>query len=244
MYHFFFSFSAATITFPSSIINSDFSSPSQSAHCLPVLVAPQMKQNFSKRNFFNIIQSTRCSGVKREVLLLLLSSSESSNRARIAKIPSNFILNCYSLLIYLITAILLPFIYSTIHHIWLKFCLLLTKSSNKKFLKSSNKGFFYPISPIFMIPFLIIISTFIGTFANPSLTQSGSHSSFIPQSPWGNSQSYWSNGGSHQWPLHQQKSTREIMLSVVKNISEATPVGEILLNFRAEDKSSPTYNLT
>lgn len=40
------------------------------------------------------------------------------------------------------------------------------------------------------------------------------------------------------------KSTRDILVSVVKNISENTPVGEVLLNFRAEDKSSPTYNLT
>lgn len=55
-------------------------------------------------------------------------------------------------------------------------------------------------------------------------------------------QSYWSGSG-HRWPV-QQKSTREILLSVVKNISEDTSVGEILLNFRAEDKSSPTYNLT
>ncbi|KAL3113056.1 hypothetical protein niasHT_013521 [Heterodera trifolii] len=60
----------------------------------------------------------------------------------------------------------------------------------------------------------------------------------------GPSPSLWANGVSHRWGGLQQKSTREIMLSVVKNISEDTPLGEILLNFRAEDKSSPTYNLT
>jgi hypothetical protein len=41
-----------------------------------------------------------------------------------------------------------------------------------------------------------------------------------------------------------QKTTREILVSVVKNITEDTPVGDVLFNFRAEDKSSPTYNLT
>lgn len=85
------------------------------------------------------------------------------------------------------------------------------------------------------------------TLSTPAMNQqSGSHS-FFPQSPWGGSQTYWPGGSlnhnHHHWPL-QQKNTREIMLSVVKNISEATSVGEILLNFRAEDKSSPTYNLT
>ncbi|KAI3422308.1 Hmr-1p [Globodera pallida] len=59
----------------------------------------------------------------------------------------------------------------------------------------------------------------------------------------GPSNPYWANGF-HRWGGPQQKSTREIMLSVVKNITEDTPWGEILLNFRAEDKSSPTYNLT
>uniref|UniRef100_A0A915LUW4 Uncharacterized protein n=1 Tax=Meloidogyne javanica TaxID=6303 RepID=A0A915LUW4_MELJA len=88
---------------------------------------------------------------------------------------------------------------------------------------------------------------FAETLSTPAMNQqSGSHS-FFPQSPWGGSQTYWPGGSlnhnHHQWPL-QQKNTREIMLSVVKNISEATSVGEILLNFRAEDKSSPTYNLT
>lgn len=41
-----------------------------------------------------------------------------------------------------------------------------------------------------------------------------------------------------------QKSTRDIAISVIKNISEETPIGEVLLNFKAEDKSSPNYNLT
>uniref|UniRef100_A0A915E4Z8 Cadherin domain-containing protein n=1 Tax=Ditylenchus dipsaci TaxID=166011 RepID=A0A915E4Z8_9BILA len=40
------------------------------------------------------------------------------------------------------------------------------------------------------------------------------------------------------------KPTREITLNVVKNISESTPIGEVLLNFKAEDKSSPNYNYT
>lgn len=46
-------------------------------------------------------------------------------------------------------------------------------------------------------------------------------------------------------PLAAQTSkwTRQIQLSVVKNISEATQVGEVLQNFRAEDISSPNYNL-
>ena len=55
-------------------------------------------------------------------------------------------------------------------------------------------------------------------------------------------QSYWQPG--HRGAGPQQKSTREIIVSLIKNISEETPVGEILLNFRAEDKSSPNYNLT
>ncbi|CAD5206401.1 unnamed protein product [Bursaphelenchus okinawaensis] len=40
------------------------------------------------------------------------------------------------------------------------------------------------------------------------------------------------------------KNPRDIMLSVVKNISENTPVNTVLLNFRAEDKTAPNYNLT
>ena len=47
----------------------------------------------------------------------------------------------------------------------------------------------------------------------------------------------------HRFVGPYQKTTREIMLSVVKNISEDTPVGEILLNFRAEDRGS-NNNLT
>lgn len=40
------------------------------------------------------------------------------------------------------------------------------------------------------------------------------------------------------------KTQRDIMLSVVKNISEKTEPNTVLLNFRAEDKNIPNYNLT
>lgn len=40
------------------------------------------------------------------------------------------------------------------------------------------------------------------------------------------------------------KSTRDIAISVIKNISEDTSIREVLLNFKAEDKSLPNYNLT
>ncbi len=40
------------------------------------------------------------------------------------------------------------------------------------------------------------------------------------------------------------KSQRDIVVTFVKNISEAVPVGELLANFRAEDRESATYNLT
>lgn len=40
------------------------------------------------------------------------------------------------------------------------------------------------------------------------------------------------------------KTPRDILLSVVKNISEESQPGELLLNFRAEDRSNPTFNLS
>ncbi|KAI6218118.1 CBR-HMR-1 protein [Aphelenchoides besseyi] len=40
------------------------------------------------------------------------------------------------------------------------------------------------------------------------------------------------------------KSPRDILLSVVKNISENVQPGEVLFNFRAEDKNNPTYNIS
>ena len=264
-----FSFSSATKTFPSSIINSGFSSPSRSVLCSPAL-APRTQitttRNFSKQNSFNINQTTRCNIAVSEKEEFLLSSqngkylekstkiSGKNYRARIAKNssdPSFHTLTLYSsLLFHLFTAILLSFIYSTARHIWPKLWSLKKSTEfaakSVKYTTKFHRGFLYPVSPIFMITFMIFLMC-IGTLATPSLSQSGSHSSlFVPQSSWGGSQTYWTGGSinhHHQWHP-QQKSTREIMLSVVKNISEATPVGEILLNFRAEDKSSPTYNLT
>lgn len=40
------------------------------------------------------------------------------------------------------------------------------------------------------------------------------------------------------------KTTRDIAISVIKNISEDTSIHEVLLTFKAEDKSLPNYNLT
>lgn len=40
------------------------------------------------------------------------------------------------------------------------------------------------------------------------------------------------------------KSPRDIMLSVVKNISEDVLPGTPLLNFRAEDRNNPSYNFS
>jgi len=50
--------------------------------------------------------------------------------------------------------------------------------------------------------------------------------------------------GSRFSSLGSSKTPRGIQLSVMKNISEDVPVGELLFNFRAEDKDSPSYNLT
>lgn len=236
------SFSTATITFQSSIINSDFSSQSQSGPCSQDL-APQKQitstENLSKQNSLTIqaIKYNSKSSEREEFFEKSTKISGKIYRARIAKNPRNISLTRYSfiqLFSYLITATLFSTINSTSLHVWLKLRSLTAKAK-----------FVSPISFTIFVFFLM----FIETLATPTMNQqSASHSFFVPQSPWGGSQTYWSAGGSlnhnhHQWPL-QQKSTREIMLSVVKNISEATPVGEILLNFRAEDKSSPTYNLT
>ena len=43
---------------------------------------------------------------------------------------------------------------------------------------------------------------------------------------------------------YSNKSPRDIMLSVVKNVSEDASVGTLLLNFRAEDRANPSYNLS
>lgn len=40
------------------------------------------------------------------------------------------------------------------------------------------------------------------------------------------------------------KTVRDVLLSVVKNISEDTLPGTLLLNFRAEDRNNPTYNFS
>jgi len=62
-----------------------------------------------------------------------------------------------------------------------------------------------------------------------------------------NAQQLWPNGfgGHHRWQNGpQQKIPRQIIISVVKKISEDVPVGEMLVNFRAEDKTSSGNNLT
>jgi hypothetical protein len=56
-------------------------------------------------------------------------------------------------------------------------------------------------------------------------------------------QQYMPSGSSARF-FGGSKQPRGITLSVVKNISESTPVGEVLFNFKAEDKSAPNYNLT
>lgn len=249
---FIFSFTKTMTTFlPSLTTNSDLSNQSQSALCSQDL-APQMQKtinttkNLSKKNSLKM----RCinTNSKKEdnngILLInkreenLFSSIKCNNIS--SKIFANFrariaTQNLYSYLFFTLFTILFSLLYFIVRHICLKTLLF----SSKNLLKISSKSF---ERSTFLFIFL-----FIGTFT--TLTMSQSHSSFfMPQTVWSNggggSQLY-SPGGSlinhHQW---QQKSTREIMLSVVKNISEATPVGEILLNFRAEDKSSPTYNLT
>jgi hypothetical protein len=43
---------------------------------------------------------------------------------------------------------------------------------------------------------------------------------------------------------YANKNPRELVLSVVKNISENVEPGELLLNFRAEDRNNPKYNLS
>uniref|UniRef100_A0A7E4VQA2 MSP domain-containing protein n=1 Tax=Panagrellus redivivus TaxID=6233 RepID=A0A7E4VQA2_PANRE len=40
------------------------------------------------------------------------------------------------------------------------------------------------------------------------------------------------------------KTPRNIQVFIIKNITEDVPVGESLATFRAEDKDSPSYNLT
>jgi hypothetical protein len=68
--------------------------------------------------------------------------------------------------------------------------------------------------------------------------------------------SYWQPVASAQFvpfdqaPSHRflnyanGKTARDIMLSVVKNISEDAPPGTPLLNFRAEDRNNPSYNFS
>jgi hypothetical protein len=83
---------------------------------------------------------------------------------------------------------------------------------------------------LLLVHFLCILAIFPSAFG-----QWSSHS-----------HQYWPNnngGGGGRW-MGGPKSPREIILTVVKNISEDTPIGEILLNFRAEDKGASAFNLT
>uniref|UniRef100_A0A0M3K632 Cadherin domain-containing protein n=2 Tax=Anisakis simplex TaxID=6269 RepID=A0A0M3K632_ANISI len=50
--------------------------------------------------------------------------------------------------------------------------------------------------------------------------------------------------GQSRFMSYAGKSQRDIIVTFIKNISEDTPVGELLATFKAEDKLSPTYNLT
>uniref|UniRef100_A0A915AY47 Cadherin domain-containing protein n=2 Tax=Parascaris univalens TaxID=6257 RepID=A0A915AY47_PARUN len=50
--------------------------------------------------------------------------------------------------------------------------------------------------------------------------------------------------GQSRFMSYAGKAERDIVVTFIKNISEDTPVGELLATFKAEDISSPTYNLT
>ncbi|VDN56529.1 unnamed protein product [Dracunculus medinensis] len=50
--------------------------------------------------------------------------------------------------------------------------------------------------------------------------------------------------GQSRFLSFSSKTSRDIIVTFTKNISEAIPVGELLATFRAEDKDSPSYNLT
>lgn len=59
-----------------------------------------------------------------------------------------------------------------------------------------------------------------------------------------NAQSLPFDGPSHRFSSYVNKNPRDILLSVVKNISEDVDVGYLLLNFRAEHVNQPVYNLS
>lgn len=54
-----------------------------------------------------------------------------------------------------------------------------------------------------------------------------------------NMPTYSSSGSANRFSNYSPQKSRDILVSVVKNISESTPNGEVLLNFKAE-----AYNLT
>lgn len=60
-----------------------------------------------------------------------------------------------------------------------------------------------------------------------------------------NAQLPFETGSSHRFFGYANKNPRDIFLSVVKNISEDIKPGEVLLNFRAEQRYGPvSYNLS